>query len=158
MDDPLTIPALRALRRILRASDLSSRQLATTTGLTPSQLLLMQEIVDRGASTPTQLAASLRFSQATVTNICDRLEKAGLVARNRDVDDRRRIHLTATEAGKAVAEAAPNLLQTRFVENYAALPQWEQAMILAGLEKLAEVLGVAASDAAPLLDAGAIAR
>ena len=158
MDDPLTIPALRALRRILRASDLSSRQLATTTGLTPSQLLLMQEIVDRGASTPTQLAASLRFSQATVTNICDRLENAGLVARNRDVDDRRRIHLTATDAGKAAAEAAPNLLQTRFVENYSALPQWEQAMILAGLERLAEVLGVAANDADPLLDAGAIAR
>ena len=48
MDPDLTIPALKALRRILRASELSNRQLAATTGLTPSQLLVLQEIEERG--------------------------------------------------------------------------------------------------------------
>ena len=51
MDQDLTIPALRALRRILRASDLGNRQLAAATGLTPSQLLVLQEIGERRETT-----------------------------------------------------------------------------------------------------------
>lgn len=158
MEQPLTIPALRALRRILRGADLSKRQLAAATGLTPSQLLVLQEIGERGETTPTDLAAAVQFSQATITNICDRLETAGLVARHRGQQDKRRVHLTPTQAGKAAIESAPNLLQDRFGEEFARLPRWEQAMILAGLERLCDILGVAAADAAPLLDSGAIDR
>lgn len=158
MDEALTIPALRALRRVLRASELSNRQLAAATGLTPSQLLILQEIGERRETTPTQLSAALQFSQATITNICDRLEAAGLVERQRGERDRRRIHLTATSTGLAAIATAPDLLQARFSEGFAALPRWEQAMILAGLDRLGEILGIAASDAAPLLDSGAIDR
>lgn len=158
MDEPLTIPALRALRRILRASDLGNRQLAAATGLTPSQLLVLQEVADRGQTTPTALAATLQFSQATITNICDRLVAMGLAARERGAEDKRRINLTATQAGREAIDNAPDMLQARFTEQFGALPQWEQAMVLAGLERLGDVLGIAAVDAAPLLDAGAIDR
>jgi DNA-binding Xre family transcriptional regulator len=128
MDQVLTMAALRALRRILRASDLSNRQLAAATGLTPSQLLILREIDERRETTPTALSSAVQFSQATITNICDRLE------------------------------AAPDMLQARFSEGFSALPQWEQAMTLAGLERLVDVLGIAGRDAAPLLDSGAIDR
>ncbi len=158
MDQGLTIPALRALRRVLRAADLSNRQLAAATGLTPSQLLVLQEVGERGETSPTELAAAVRFSQATITNICDRLAAAGLVTRHRGEDDKRRIYLAVTDAGREAIESAPDLLQARFSENFAALPPWEQAMVLAGLERLAEVLGLTGGDAAPLLDAGAIDR
>jgi DNA-binding MarR family transcriptional regulator len=158
MDQALTIPALRALRRILRASDLGNRQLAAATGLTPSQLLVLQEIGEPGESSPTALSAALHFSQATITNICDRLEATGLVARQRGEQDKRRIYLTLTDAGKATLDSAPNLLQARFRENFSALPQWEQAMMLAGLERLGDVLGIQNRDAAPLLDSGVIDR
>ncbi|BBC74251.1 MarR family transcriptional regulator [Altererythrobacter sp. B11] len=158
MNDDLTTAALRALRRILRSSDLSNRQLATATGLTPSQLLLLQEVADRGETTPTELSAALQFSQATVTNILDRLESGGLVARQRGEQDKRRIHLTVTEAGRQAIVSAPDMLQARFSEQFATLPEWEQAMILAGLGRLADILGIASRDAAPLLDSGAIDR
>lgn len=158
MDRALTIAALRALRRILRAADLSNRQLAGATGLTPSQLLLLREIGERGETTPSELSAAVQFSQATITNICDRLVSAGLVARHRGEQDKRRIFLTATEAGREAIETAPDLLQSRFTKTFSALPQWEQAMILAGLERLGDVLGITGSDAAPLLDSGVIDR
>ena len=158
MDQDLTIAALRALRRILRASELGNRQLAAATGLTPSQLLVLQEVGEQGETTPTALSAALQFSQATITNILDRLEAGGLVARKRSDQDKRRIFLTATEAGETVIGTAPDLLQARFSENFAALPEWEQAMILAGLGRLADILGIASRDAAPLLDSGAIDR
>lgn len=158
MDQDLTIAALRALRRILRASEVGNRQLAAATGLTPSQLLVLQEIGERGDTTPTELSAALHFSQATITNIADRLEAGGLVARQRGEHDKRRVYLTATEAGASTVRTAPDMLQARFTENFASLAEWEQAMILAGLERLADILGVARSDAAPLLDSGAIDR
>ena len=158
MAHDLTIPALRALRRILRASDLGNRQLAAATGLTPSKMLVLQEIGERRETTPTELAAALQFGQATITNILDRLEAAGLVMRKRGETDKRRVYLTVAAAGERVIEEAPDMLQARFSERFAALPDWEQAMILAGLDRLGDILGVASKDAAPLLDSGAIDR
>ena len=158
MEQDLTIATLRALRRILRASELGNRRLAMETGLTPSQLLVLQEIGARNEATPTALAAALRFGQATITNIVDRLEAGGLVKRQRGEQDKRRIYLTVTEAGAQAIERAPDLLQVRFSEKFAALPTWEQAMVLAGLDRLAEILEIGAEDAAPLLDSGAIDR
>lgn len=158
MESELTAATLKALRRILRASDLGSRRLATATGLTPSQLLVLQEIEQRRETTPSVLAAALQFSQATITNIVDRLEAAGLVTRERGAHDKRQIILHATDAGRAMIEKAPDLLQARFNDRFAVLPEWEQAMILAALGRLGAILGAEAIDAAPLLDAGAIDR
>lgn len=55
-------------------------------------------------------------------------------------------------------ERAPDLMQQRFAERFGDLPGWEQAMILAGLERLGSLLDIAGNDAAPLLDSGAIDR
>jgi DNA-binding MarR family transcriptional regulator len=157
VDRDLTIAALKALRRILRASELGNRQLAAATGLTPSQLLVLQEIADREEVTPTELSNALQFGQATITNIVDRLDAAGLVTRARDERDKRRVFLGVAAAGQRTIEQAPSMVQTRFSERFAALPEWEQAMMLAGLSRLADMLG-AGADAAPLLDSGSIDR
>jgi len=158
MEQALTIPALRALRTIMRASDLNNRKLAAATNLTPSQLLVLQEVAEQHETTPTALSAALQFSQATITSICDRLEVAGLVARTRVEQDKRRIKLTVTAAGQTAIERAPDLLQQKFQAVFPTLPLWEQALVLAGLERLSNVLGIAAQDAAPLLDSGMIDR
>ena len=158
MDTDLTSASLRALRRILRAADLGSRKLASATGLAPSHLLVLREIEQRGETTPSVLATALQFGQATITNIVDRLEAGSLVTRQRSGQDKRQIILTVTDAGRAMIERAPDLLQTRFSERFADLPAWERAMILAALERLGALLGAEAIDAAPLLDSGAIDR
>jgi len=157
VNNELTIATLKALRRILRTSEQANRQLAVATGLTPSQLLVLQEIGERGEVTPTELSGVLQFGQATITNIVDRLDAAGLVTRKRSKLDKRRVYLALTDEGERMAATAPNSLQARFSERYAALPEWEQAMILAGVSRLAEILGPM-EDPAPLLDSGAIDR
>lgn len=158
MSGDLTNPTLRALRRILRAADIGGRQLASATGLTPSQLLVLREIERRGESTPGAVASALQFGQATITNILDRLEASGLVSRQRSEKDRRQVRLLTTAKGQEILDAAPDLLQQQFSERFAALASWEQAMILASLERLGFVLGAEDMDVAPLLDAGAIDR
>lgn len=158
MSADLTNPTLRALRRILRAADIGGRQLASATGLTPSQLLVLREIERKGETTPSTVAGALQFSQATITNILDRLEGSELVTRTRSERDRRQVRLQITSKGLSALEAAPDLLQQQFSERFAKLPNWEQAMVLAALERLSAMLGASDMDAAPLLDAGAIDR
>jgi DNA-binding MarR family transcriptional regulator len=158
MDRQITHAALRAIRRILRANDQGSRALASATGLTPSQILVLQTIERQGETTPSAIARRLQFGQATVTNIVDRLEEAGLVSRRRNDRDRRQTLLRPTAQGRDILDTAPDLLQQRFQDGFEGLPAWEQAMILAALERLGEILDASDIDAAPLIDAGAIDR
>src|SRR3546814_15470184 len=123
-----------------------------------SDLLVLQEIDRRGEATPSIIASSLQFGQATVTNILDRLEGLAFVTRQRGERDKRQIFVRATAAGQDILKTAPDLLQVQFRDRFVALPTWEQAMILAALERLSEVLNAESIDAAPLLAAGAIDR
>jgi DNA-binding MarR family transcriptional regulator len=157
-EDQITNAALRAIRRILRAADQGGRKLAVATGLTPSQLLVLQEIDRRGETTPGAIATSLQFGQATVTNILDRLEAARLVTRKRSSRDKRRMLLHVTAAGHDLLANAPDLLQEHFRNRFGTLPAWERAMILAALERLGELLDATEIDAAPLIDVGIIDR
>jgi DNA-binding MarR family transcriptional regulator len=158
MEPDIATATLKALRRILRATETGRRRIATTTGLTPSQLLLLRELAASPRVTPSTVAASLEFSQATITALVDRLETEGLVTRSRSDVDRRQVLLELTPAGHRRLSDAPDMLQALFIERFAALPAWEQAMILAGSERLADLLGAEDTDAAPLLDVGAIDR
>ncbi|WP_156397402.1 MarR family winged helix-turn-helix transcriptional regulator [Sphingomonas sp. Root50] len=159
MDPDIASLTLRALRRVLRASEIGSRRLANATGLTPSQWLVLREIDSRASSaTPGAVAQALQFSQATITTIVDRLQELGFVGRQRSEKDKRQLILSILPAGKAALAEAPDLLQTSFTERFIGLPQWEQAMILAAVERLAMLMDAQHIDAAPLLDSGLIDR
>ncbi|KMS60074.1 MarR family transcriptional regulator, partial [Sphingobium baderi LL03] len=158
MEPQLASLTLRALRRVLRATEIGSRQLAAATGLTPSQLLVLREIAGRTAATPSAVASALQFSQATITTIVDRLQELGFVQRQRSERDKRQFILTAQPAGRAALADAPDPLQMTFTGRFVDLPPWEQAMILAAVERLAMLMDAQDIDAAPLLDSGLIDR
>lgn len=158
MDSDIPSLTLRALRRVLRATELGNRQLAAVTGLTPSQLLVLREVDARGSATPSAVAQALQFSQATITAIADRLVALGFVQRQRGERDKRQIRLILLPDGEQALADAPDLLQKRFIDRFADLPIWEQAMILAATERLAVLMDAGRFDAAPLLDSGRIDR
>ncbi len=149
---------LVALRRVIRATDLHSKHLAKTTGLTAPQVLLLQTIRDRGAVSIGELARGMSLSQATVTTILDRLEKRGLVYRQRSDEDRRRVHAYLTADASAVLKDAPVPLQEQFTDQFNALQEWEQSMIVAALQRVAQMMDAQDIDASPLLDIGTLDR
>ncbi len=150
--------ALVALRRILRATELNARLLATQTGLTPSQLIVLHIIAIDGKALPSTVARATRLTQATVTSLVDKLVQAQLVIRQRDTEDRRRIWILATEKGRALIAESPDLLQDRFRASFQELDDWEQAMIIAALERVSALLDASTIDASPVLDTGDINR
>jgi DNA-binding MarR family transcriptional regulator len=143
-----------ALRRIIRAIDLHSRELLVNYGLTAPQLLTLQEL-DRLQPTPVgTLAAAVHISQATMTGILDRLEQRGLVERTRDVQDRRSVTVTLTKEGKKFLQSAPSLLQDRFRTRLDELEPWEQTTMLSVLQRIATMMGAETLVAAPILVSG----
>ncbi len=149
---------LVALRRILRATEQHGRALARASGLTPVQMRVLALIAAEGHATPKTLAGQMRVAQATVTALIDRLQAKGLVQRQRSERDRRQSILTLTPEGRRLAEAAPDPLQDQFVARFEALEDWEQAMLVAALERVARMLNAAELDAAPVLDLGDLGR
>jgi len=149
---------LIALRRIIRATDLYSRQLSREVGLTAPQLLVMQAIQAKDEITMGEIADEVSLSQATVTTILDRLEKRALIRRQRGESDKRKVYATLTESGSALVEHAPTPLQNAFIGRFSKLDDWEQTLILSSLQRVASMMNADQLDAAPLLDVGAADR
>lgn len=153
-----TQTCLIALRRILRVTELNARTLARATGLTTPQLIVLEIVAAAGRATPKDIAAKAGVGQATATALVDKLEARGLVMRTRGERDRRLVWVSATPTGHEVLEAAPDPLQRTFAREFAGLKDWEQAMVVAALERVGEMLNAGAIDASPLLDVGAVDR
>ena len=149
--------ALRALRKILKVTELCSRALAKQSELTASQLLVLQHLADDKAL-PSSIARAVDLKQATVTVLVNKLEDARLVSRRRDTEDRRRVWVELTERGRATLAESPDLLQNRFERGFSKLDEWEQAMIVSTLERVASLLDAEEIEAAPVLDVGDLGR
>ena len=142
---------LVSLRKITQAISLHSRDLSRRYGLTGPQLIILSEIANHETLSVTELARSISLSQATVTDILNRLEKRGLIERGKDSVDRRRVMIRITDQCRETLARAPSLLQEEFVERYADLPEWEQLMILSALKRVVELMAAGKIEAAPFL-------
>jgi len=149
---------LVALRRVIRATDLHSKHLAKTTGLTTPQILLLQTIRDKGEVTIGEIANEMSLSQATVTSILDRLEKRDLVYRERSKEDKRKVHAYLTDQASEILKEAPIPLQEHFTRQFIDLQEWEQTMIISSLQRIAQMMDAQHIDASPVLDIGILDR
>ncbi|PLS22736.1 MarR family winged helix-turn-helix transcriptional regulator [Neptunicoccus cionae] len=153
-----TDTSLIALRRILRATELYGRALAQTAGLTPVQIRVLQIVLGAGSITPKQISVQMGVSPATISTLLDRLVAKSMIERQRSDVDRRQTNIVLTEQGRQAVEGAPDPLQQKYVTEFEALEDWEQAMIVASLERVAAMLNASGMDAAPVLDVGEIQR
>lgn len=150
--------SLIALRRILRATDQFSRELAQSVGLTAAQFRVLQIVAEKGQCTATAISQQMRISQATVTSLVDKLVRQETVVRERSQTDRRQTNIVVTERGRQAIADAPDPLQQRFVRKFSAMEDWEQAALIASLERVAAMLDAEDIDAAPVLDTGDIQK
>ena len=105
-----TDQSLIALRRILRSTELYTRDLASAAGLTPAQLRVLQIVSGKGGTaTPKELSKQMGVSQATVTALVDKLVARGHVARERSDVDRRQTNVNITARGRAAAALCQSL-------------------------------------------------
>lgn len=148
--------ALIALRQIQRKTEQASRKLAAMVGLTPSQLLVMQILAERGEISVGEVSKQTQLKHATITSLVDKLVARNLVTRRRCEEDRRRVWVRLLPDGQNAITSAPDLLQDTFQLRFEGLPDWHQAMLVSSLERVAALLDAEEMEAAPILDIGAL--
>ena len=149
---------LKALRQIIRAVDLHSRQLLGQHKVTGPQLITLLTVENYGPVTATAIAGHIHLSPSTVIGILDRLETKGVIRRNRDPKDRRLVQVSLTELGEVLARNAPSPLQDTLAEAMGKLPETELATIAESLERIVGLMQIQHVEAAPILETGPISR
>lgn len=150
--------ALVLLRQIIRSTDMQEKDISRSTGLTLPQLMTMQTLRLCAPITTGELAKEIFLTQATVTSILDRLEKRGLVLRERGIEDKRKVWISLSPDGLELMKGAPTTQQDRFTRRFDDMQSWEQSMVVATLERVAFMLDAQHLDAAPMLDIGQLDR
>src|SRR5881227_730359 len=97
-DSQRILDSIRRLVRMLRVSD---RQAQAELGVSGAQLFVLTELGKTPALSLNDLAVRTRTDQSSVSVVVTRLVEAGLVSRDRDANDARRLVLTLTKAGVA---------------------------------------------------------
>ncbi|MEU8923269.1 MarR family transcriptional regulator [Kitasatospora sp. NPDC048545] len=89
------------LRGLTVELDLFGAEFASRNGLHPTDLRALIHLLDADRAgvvvTPGRLGAALHLNSAGTTGLVDRLEKLGLIRRERDPQDRRRVRLVVED-------------------------------------------------------------
>ncbi|RXD05806.1 MarR family transcriptional regulator [Sphingomonas sp. UV9] len=84
-------------------------------GLTFPQYLVVLELLGHAPRSVGELGARLGMDTGTITPLIKRLDQAGLVARQRDTHDERKVFVTLTPAGEVLRDsvsAVPQQIET----------------------------------------------
>src|SRR5437016_14030821 len=106
--------------------------------ITPEQYWLLRLLRRKDALSIGELAEALGVTGSSVTTACKRLEKAGLVRRERQSDDERMVRVVLTEEGNARVESWEQQRRELLAQLLAPLDQDEQEVLQRLLERLLE--------------------
>jgi DNA-binding MarR family transcriptional regulator len=128
-----------AVRR-LRGRETHSRD-----GLSNAQYQLLFGLRDATPLSAGELALIAGLSPATTTQMLETLEGAGLVVRERSLQDRRKVMTSLTERGEALVEERRALFEPMWREAVSGFSDAELASAAAVMEKVAELFDQLAS-------------
>ena len=147
---------LVALRKVIRAIDIRSKELSRDVGLTGPQLIVLQQVGKNPGVMVKEIARSITLSPATVTSILDRMESRGHVNRVRSTQDKRKVGVFLTDVGQSLLDKAPLPLQEHFLNRFNAIEEWEQSQMVATMQRIATMMDAQKIDAATVLEVGSL--
>lgn len=134
--------ALSTYIKLLRAADSVAAKAhfhLSGANLSSSQFGVLEALLHLGPLYQNQLGRKLLKSSGNITMVVDHLEQRGLVARERDMDDRRRVTVQLTPAGRKLI----TMLYPRHAAGVASLMSSLTPEELDELGRLCRKLGLA---------------
>ena len=120
------------------------RPLLEPLGLTYLQYLALMALWTKAPQSIGDLGRRLGLDASTLTPLCKRMEKAGLVTRTRDPADQRRVIIDLTPHGRTLREKAVTVPGAMFCQ--LPMPLEETKALKAGVERLIAGLREASPD------------
>ena len=155
-EDRYDLRILHAIRQVIQRIDIDSRKLAARHQITGPQLMALITVAEGGPISAAGIAKQIYVSPSTLVGIMDRLEAKGLILRRRGLRDRRVVHVTATEAGRALVAEAPYPLQYSLRRALERLSMRQQKQTATSLERLVRLLGAEDIEAEPVPEIGPV--
>lgn len=152
MISPASHRALDALRRLVRALVSSTHALEQSTGITSAQRFVLEQLVDGPLPSVNALAARTHTTQATVSVVLTKLERRGLIGRERDPADRRRATVTLTRAGRRLLDGSTATVQSRLAAALGEMRSQDVRVLATSLERWVEEAGLDRTKAGMFLE------
>lgn len=128
------LDALRSLVRELRLASVSSEK---RFGLSAAQLFVLQALRDEPGLSLGELAERTATDQSSVSVVVRKLEAKKLVQKGVSGEDRRRLEISLTAAGKRLVVKAPPTVQELLIQRIAALSGKEKTQLAELLDRFA---------------------
>ena len=129
-----TLRTMDALRRIIRALRTATHGSETELGVSAAQLFVLRQLLASPAQSLGELAEGTRTSQSSVSEVVTRLVGRKLVSRQPAAADRRRVELSLTNEGRAVAERAGRTIQERLIASLEGLDDAQRRSLADGMD------------------------
>ena len=106
--------------------------------ITMAQHRVLVLLASRGEQQIGDIATELRVNPSNATRHCDRLQKLGLLARERSTADGRVVQVALTDAGRMVVDAVSEARREEISRVLGEMPADQRSAVLAALESFAE--------------------
>ena len=134
--------AMNAVRSIVRALRMNTREIESKIGMSLAQLFVLQVLAERPARSLNELAERTATHQSSVSVVVRRLVDKGYVSRTKSTVDQRRVDLDVTPNGRAILAGAPTTVQSRLVGALRLLPAEDLRSLSTNLERWLEGAGI----------------
>ena len=148
--NPWPHEALRRFRMIFRAVQIHSQWVESCAGVSCAQLWALFEISRNPGLKVSDLAEAMSIHQSTASNLLPRLEKDGLIRRERAASDQRVVRLSLTEAGQDLVSRAPDPKRGLLQHALRELPESELKALAGHLDTLIGLMRISDDQAAML--------
>ena len=139
------------IRAVVRALRLNTRAIEKQLGISLAQLWVLQILAERPADSLNELAIATATHQSSVSVVVRRLVERELVTRTTAHEDKRRVRIELTEAGRALLGKAPPTVQVSLVAGLRRLAPARREQLAVLMREWLTAGGVDLSGTQPML-------
>lgn len=116
------------------------REILNDINITDPQFVALQHIVNNNQLTIGELSQKMSLACSTITDLIDRMEKSGLVVREKDEQDKRVVRLVAQQKGHDIVNQVLEKRREYLAEKLSGLNESDKDLLLKNLKYLYEVM------------------
>jgi len=139
------------IRTVVRALRLNTRAIEKQMGISLAQLWVLQILAERPADSLNELAVATATHQSSVSVVVRRLLERELVTRTTPNEDKRRVRIELTEAGRSLLGKAPPTVQVSLIAGLRRMAPEKRDQLARLMHEWLKAAGMDLSEAPPML-------
>ena len=151
VDQRVIAEVMDGIRAVVRALRLNTRAIEKQVGISLAQLWVLQILAERPADSLNELAIATATHQSSVSVVVRRLVERELATRTTAHEDKRRVRIELTEAGRALIGKAPPTVQVSLVAGLRRLAPERREQLAVAMREWLTASGLDLTATPPML-------